>query len=628
MRNIFPIVFFLCFSITLISQPNFTANDQVPTLETPFRLSVNPNFNGHQWSDQKVADIAAGNPDVGVPGVGVTSFRVPLPENFLDYWGYDIRTDAFHHYDEVGLYDNTVFLEAPAEHHRDTTMHCPTSPSVVFANIYEPIWDDGTDGTPVNEDNYFALYVYKTVSLYKDQTRFWEIWNEPDLDSSGDGWKPRDIDGNWYDNTPQPCDIQLRAPVFYYIRLLRISYEVIKTLDPDAYITTGGIGYESFLDVILRYTDNPDGGTVTPEYPLKGGAYFDVLSYHVYPHINGSLREWDNSINGFVYSRHSDAALDGVMQMKDNFVDILFEYGYNGITYPKKLFIITETTVPNKQLENYIGSYESSRNYMMKLQIAAQENEIRQIAIYQLADQNSFVNGSSWLEMCGMYKIISGVDPYDVTPNEAGIGSRTTTDLLDGKSYDADLTNQLNLPDNIRGGAFVSASNPSDTLFVLWAKTETDQSEEASAIYSFPDEFNFSGVERKKWNYADTENATNISHKNIQLDGAPVFLKGIFGDDPTITSEIDLTKTALIQPNPFYDFIKITFELKEDSNVELLLYDARGIIVYEWSQENMVNGVNTILIEDTDLLASSTYFGQINMDNQRSISFKVLKMKL
>ena len=260
----------------------------------------------------------------------------------------------------------------------------------MFANLYEPIWDNGANGTPVNDENYAALYIYKTVSLYKDYVRFWEIWNEPDLDNQGNGWKPRTIAGNWYDNVPDPCEIQMGAPVYHYIRLLRISYEVIKTLDPDAYITVGGLGYESFLDVILRYTDNPDGGQVTAEYPLKGGAYFDVLSYHVYPHINGSLKIWDNAINGFAYHRHSDAAVGGALSLKNKFENILLEYGYDGQTYPKKIFILTETTVPRKKLEDFIGSDAAARNYAIKLQVASYQNEIRQLAIYQLADQASF----------------------------------------------------------------------------------------------------------------------------------------------------------------------------------------------------------------------------------------------
>ena len=95
--------------------------------------------------------------------------------------------------------------------------------------------------------------------------------------------------GNWWENNPDPCDYKLRAPIFHYIRTLRISYEVIKSIAPDDYVCIAGLGFDSFLDALLRNTDNPDDGKVTAEYPLGAGAYFDVVGFHVYPHIDLSL---------------------------------------------------------------------------------------------------------------------------------------------------------------------------------------------------------------------------------------------------------------------------------------------------------------------------------------------------
>ena len=610
----------------VFAQPNFTANDIVPEYETPFRLGINPNFNGHQWSDQSLATLSAGNPSIGVEGVGIKSFRVPLPENFLDYWGYDIRVDAFQHYDDLGIKDNTVFLEAPADEHRDTTEYCAGETSVMFGNMYEPIWDSGENGTPVNDNNYAALYIYKTVLLYGQHVRFWEIWNEPDLDNQGNGWKPQSIEGNWFDNVPSPCEIQMGAPVYHYVRLLRISYEVIKSLDPDAYVTVGGLGYESFLDVILRYTDNPDGGQVTAEYPLKGGAYFDVLSYHVYPHINGSLKIWNNAINGFAYHRHSDAAVGGAIGLKHKFENILLEYGYDGQTYPEKLIILTETGVPRKKLEDYIGSDAAARNYAIKLQVAAYQNEIRQIALYQLADQASYSAATSWLEMSGLYSIISGSEPYDVTPNESGIGCRTTTQMLWGKKYDEELTNRLNLPDEIAGGAFMDEMN-GDTLFVLWAKTKTDESEVSSATYSFPQDLGFIAIEKKKWDFSVTGEVGFVNSQNIQLTGDPVFIKGIFDGSVINNSPIDLTKEALVQPNPFDEFFIVKFALEEMADVQLEIFDEKGVKVYEASKMELGIGEHDFLVEDAPYFASGMYFGRLTIDGMRPWKFKVMKMQ-
>ena len=563
---------------------------------------------------------------MGTEGVGVRAFRVPLPENFLDFWGYDIRIDAFQHYQNVGILDNTVFLEAPTDEHTDTTSYCAGTTSTMFANIYEPIWDNGANGTPVNDENYAALYIYKTVSAYKDYVKYWEIWNEPDLDMSGHGWKPPGMPGNWYDNVPDPCDYKLQAPVYHYIRLLRISYEVIKTVDPDAFVTVGGLGYESFLDIILRHTDNPDGGEVTAEFPLTGGAYFDVLSYHVYPHINGSLKYWDNAINGFAYQRHTDAALDGTVGLKNRFENILLQYGYDGQTYPEKLFILTETTLPRKGFQDFIGSDEAARNYAMKVQIAAYQNGIRQVAWYQLADQATFDNAQNWLEMAGLYQQISTVQPYDVTLNESGIACRTMTQMLWGRAFDENATNELNLVDEIRGGAFIDMQQ-GDTLYVLWAKTAMDQSESTAANFSFPTSLNFTTVEKRKWNHSITDEVTVLNPDNITLNGTPIFFKGIIGGDPVSTNEIDLSKSVMVQPNPFGDFFELKFELLKPNNVVLEIYNTQGMKIYEWSEDEMSEGEHTILIKELEDFSAGVYFGKMTVDGKKSRAFKLLKIQ-
>ena len=220
---------------------------------------------------------------------------------------YKTLTDKY--YEELGMGEHTAIVGFPSPTHRDPVQYCPGIQSELFANMYTPIWDGGANGTPYNDDNYYAAYLYKTVSEYKDHVRFWEIWNEPGFDYTGGlGYLLPGAPGSWWDNNPNPCDYKLRAPIFHYVRLLRISWEVIKTLDPDAYVVVSGTGYPSFLDAILRNTDNPLDGSVTAEYPLRGGAFFDVMGYHSYPHFDGGLREYSDSIQNWLYYRHSDAA--------------------------------------------------------------------------------------------------------------------------------------------------------------------------------------------------------------------------------------------------------------------------------------------------------------------------------
>ena len=372
MRKLLLNTFFLLFSIGLSAQ--ITANDTIIPYEGFFRAGTNlgdyPGF-----SDEFLAEISAGNPANGVEGLGIKALRPGLFESFLYQYGYDARVSTYELFDDLGLEDNTLIVGFPTEVHQDPTEYCPGIQSTLFANMYLDIWDNGENGTPVNDDNYYALYIYQVATLYHEYIKFWEIWNEPGFDfTQNRGWLPPGSPGNWWENNPDPCDYKLRAPIFHYVRLLRISYEVIKSIDPEAYITVSGVGYPSFLDAVLRNTDNPIDGSPTVDYPLMAGAYFDVMGFHSYPHFDGSLRYWDNDIMDFVGTRHSDAAADGILALQDTLQSVLNNYGYDGNTYPLKPWIITEINLPRKEFGDFIGSAESQRNFMIKNIVVCMQN--------------------------------------------------------------------------------------------------------------------------------------------------------------------------------------------------------------------------------------------------------------
>ena len=280
------------------AQVSFTAKDFVPPYTGEFGFGVNMGaFQG--WRDEQLADIAAGNPAQNITGLGANSVRVWLPDWFTQEWGYHIRTDAFQHYENLGMKDNVVFIGDAASFHRDSTFYCNGRLSESFKNLYEPIWDNGENGTPVNENNFYAAYIYNLVLNYGSQTKYWEVTNEPDTDMGGNATASRGFPNNWWENDPPPCETKWGAPIQHYVRSLRIAYEVVKTLEPEDYIAVGGLGNRTFLDAIMRNTDNPDDGSVTAAFPHKGGAYLDCLSFHAYPHFDGSMRYWSDIISGF-----------------------------------------------------------------------------------------------------------------------------------------------------------------------------------------------------------------------------------------------------------------------------------------------------------------------------------------
>ena len=335
MRHVYLVSIILFFIISgSAAQVNFNA--YTPGGVSPYNGNYLFGSNAgyyQSWNIYAMADIEAGNPARNIKGAGIKSLHQPLPESFFAAWGYDVYLNVFAYYNRLGIKDNTVWLETPTAAHKDNSVYpgC-TVPSLLWSNLYEPIWDGGANGTPVNENNYLALYVYNTVTRYKQWVKFWEIVNEPDFDNAVNGWKSPGDPGNWWDNNPTACElVNLKAPIFNYIRTLRIVYEVVKSVDPSAYVSMAGVGYPSFLDAMLRNTDNPAGGTITSEYPFKGGAYFDCVSFHYYPMYD--LRYVDAGFH-IIPTRYSDAAVDHYISRKKVLDSVLSTRGYNDISYP------------------------------------------------------------------------------------------------------------------------------------------------------------------------------------------------------------------------------------------------------------------------------------------------------
>ncbi|MCC6725835.1 MAG: PKD domain-containing protein, partial [Saprospiraceae bacterium] len=530
------LIAFFC-SNSSFAQVSYTANDQVQ----PYTLGFHPAANIGQYtafSEGQLAVLAAGGMVTATPseaggqvlGAGVKSLRPGIFESYAEVAGYDASLPIFQKYAELGMSEHTVIVGFPSAAHQDPTQYCPGIQSTLFANMYSPIWDGGANGTPYNDSNYYAAYLYKTVSQYKDYVRFWEIWNEPGFDYTGGlGYLTPAAPNSWWNVNPNPCDYKLRAPIFHYIRLLRISWDIIKTLDPEAYVVVSGTGYPSFLDAILRNTDNPVDGSVTAEYPQKGGAYFDVMGYHSYPHFDGGLREYSDVTQDWIYYRHSDGAAQALLRTKENYQTVLDSYGYNGSTYPEKHWIITEVNLPRKEYpdpsdpgENFIGSALAQRNFIIKAMVTCMSNGIEQMQVYKLAEDTEFDNSYSEFDLMGLYKRLDYNHGYYQELNEVGIAHKSASDVLFGKTFDPVRTAQLQLPGNIGGGAFKDSFG--NFTYVLWAKTQTDMSETASATYSFPMGLGVANLLKCEWDASISHDAVSVPSANIALTATPVFL--------------------------------------------------------------------------------------------------------
>ena len=488
-----------------------TAQAAVQPYPAAFGYGCNLGYYGQAWSDEHLAQAVA--------AAGGITIRVTLPEQFLAQWGPAARVPAFQYYaDSLHLRDLVCFVGEPAPAHRDDTMYpgC-REPSRLFANLYEPIWQ--ADGT-INPKNYYAQYIYQVIKQYGSNIRVWEVVNEPDFITD-------DSNKKWLDRAPEPAELaNLRAPIYRYIRTLRITWEVVKHYQPTAYVTPGGLGYAEYLDALLRYTDNPHEGEATAEYPATGGAYFDVLDYHVYPSYYLRRRAWQR-FGRMAYRRNSDAAAEQVLNHRNDMAAVLTRYGYDGTTYPRKHFIVTETNISRRPADWRAGSDEMQRNFGIKALVLAQQAGLRQLHFYQVGEATVAppggvpVSGEEEFKLMGLYENLNRDVPGHQQLTELGRAVRTTSYLLRGLAYDAAATAALHLPSEVAGGAF---SGGGRTAYVLWAKAQDDQSEVASANYSFPAGSGVRRVVQYSWNYAPgASQPLPRAAQRLELTSAPDF---------------------------------------------------------------------------------------------------------
>ena len=575
------IVFFAIALITLAARPasaqvtpiSYTADSQVPTYSGLFAYGSNMGYFGWSDNDNQVGDILLGNPAQNQPGVGAHTLRGALYDDFIQTYGINVRVPQFTHFQSHGARDNTIFVNA--SYHvtgtrRDLNHYggCADQ-SWMHANMYLPIWIDDTAHPgfkKVNPQNYLADYMFQVVNTYKNFVKFYEVWNEPDFTPNYNASQNTASSRYWGTVNPLPCDLSnLKAPISHVNRLHRIIYEVVKTVDPTAYVATGGLGYPSFVQAMLRNTDNPgtanqqnlgegDGseGSVSSRYPLGGGAYFDVLSYHSYPQY--SLRRYGGNAaactanelyiasTGFCALANSDTATANYIGLKQAFVDVLTAGGYDGASKPRKIFIVTENNVPRVMPQNVSGSAlappgdqygatDYARNYIIKALVNSQKSGISQYHIYASSDEvqengtdcNGNLVGTDNTKVQGLYKDLGCITPYNQTPTVQYYAYKTTANLLFGYRYDAARTAALNLPATADGAAF--SDQIGQVVYVLWVRAVQHANENPTTVnYAFNAGVASGSLQKRAWDYSQSAVTTTTPANAVALGGAPIFL--------------------------------------------------------------------------------------------------------
>jgi len=415
-----------------------------------FRFGDNPGYYGSGIDRRESAQMSV--------AAGASSLRTTLPEYYLQKWGDTIEVADYAAYQPLGLGHYVCFLIGPSHEHSNAPADASDSELAHYSpkNLYEPIFD--ADGN-VNQNNYWASYVERVAKNYGQYLDMYEVWNEPD--QVGGNWQATEA---WDKTPPNPKDlIWWNDSIFSYIRMLRITHEVVHKFDQDASVTVGGIGYGNFLSALLRYTDEPKAGAVSAEYPETAAKYLDILSFHYYPVFGGGS---------------SDAGVDGLLKARDDYRARLLAAGVGD-----RQFVVTETGAPRYAVGGNVGGADYSAGYLAKVMTLGHYEGLVGIDWFAQGDGAAIGASTDSFAYMGLYFDYSkAMQVSDAKLSPQGQAYAWLKGWLPNTAADPAALTKLELPEDVRGAAFTTESG--HHLYVLWARTTTDET--ATAAYALP----------------------------------------------------------------------------------------------------------------------------------------------
>ena len=185
----------------------------------------------------------------------------------------------------------------------------------------------------------FGSFMRALVERYSGHpynVKYWELWNEPDIDPS---YFPGDnIYGCWGDQN----DAYYGGG--YYTEMLKAAYPQIKAADPQAQVLVGGLlldcdprpgagctatGHDpkpaKFLEGVLRHNGLNDGGN-----------YFDGVSFHAYDFYQGQIGQYGIPTWQSAWNTTGPVLVIKVAYLRN----LLTQYGW-----PDKFLVNTETAL-------------------------------------------------------------------------------------------------------------------------------------------------------------------------------------------------------------------------------------------------------------------------------------------
>jgi hypothetical protein len=193
-----------------------------------------------------------------------------------------------------------------------------------------PTWTQKYNGYfcgPPADLNAFASFMSNVVKRYSSppfNVKYYEIWNEPDVDPYEHYTSITSQYGCW----GNAKDAYYGGG--YYAEMLKVVYPAMKAANPSVNVVLGGLLLDcdprSFGDGYCPTEER----TKAPKFfegilKNEGGAFFDVVSFHGYPTFQKDVNPIQSEIN---YSAWSAAG--GVVVGKLDFIkELMSQYGIN-----------------------------------------------------------------------------------------------------------------------------------------------------------------------------------------------------------------------------------------------------------------------------------------------------------
>ncbi|MEO1286373.1 MAG: hypothetical protein AAFV93_01290 [Chloroflexota bacterium] len=137
----------------------------------------------------------------------------------------------------------------------------------------------GTDAQPPDDYQDFVNYAVAVAERYQGRIRYYQVWNEPN------------IYPEWGEDFVNPAD---------YTRLLCMTYNALKAVDPDIVVISGTIAPTASIDGFFGYHDLIFLQNI---YDEGAGDCFDILSAQGYG-LNSGPTDRRSRVTHLSYARH------------------------------------------------------------------------------------------------------------------------------------------------------------------------------------------------------------------------------------------------------------------------------------------------------------------------------------